>query len=384
MGVFTDLVQSARDFACELYRLQPGPLIPNPVSDALQMVWNDLCENHPPGLPPPPSAPFQGGQCCASRYEVYGYITFPNNPDNGVEQRLSINSIGTVAGIVKSLTGGGRSNLYQLKRVRCDGSIEFRDVLSVGINEVPQGVTISRVVPQYGDPDNCGDLPPEYPPGPSPPPDGFTSPPVVISLPDGSNKTVNFNITPQYYNVRPIINMPDIVVNVKDPKFNMPITFKFGGDVEVGPPSIPPVELPPDVVNTINNIENNTNNINNTTNNTNNTINNIFNPTPLDTHPDVEKHDSPIGAGKEEKEEGLLGILLSLTKLPDKMQVGSPSIYFAGWISFERDEGYLPREQINFQQSFFLAPPGATGYTITLTNGAEGVATVYSSKKSDS
>lgn len=382
MGAIQDIQDAARGFACGIYQNIPGAIIPNPIADALHLFWDGLCAPPgSPGLPAPPVSPFNGGQCVGVVYRVKvrkidlatGNITgepstliagaivgikSQYNPDNGITTTF--------------LLGGGGT-----------GSPEYwtLDTSTVGVQHRYEYIFIQRL---DGGADNCGNPPKAYPPAPSVPPEGYTSPPINITLEDGDDIDVTFNFTPPVAIELPTLKPPSLTINVKSPTLNIPLTFEFNGEVNIGPPLSQP-GLPPDVVNTINNIDNNTTNTNNTANNTNNTLNKFYNtynfntsPPPFATDPDVVK--SPIGEAEDgdKDEPGLLGVLVKLTKLPDKVQFGNPNVYFAGWVSFKSQDGYLPREQINFKESYFIAPPGSTGFSYTFTNQSKGEVVLYS------
>ena len=393
MGALDQIVNGARDFACGIYSVQPGALIPNPIEQGLRMFWDEICDQPPPSppLPPPPSTPFAGGQCCDTFYEVYGYVRYQGNPNNNVEQLLTRNQVGRVLGIDKSLTSGGGSNLYSIKRQRCDGSIYLQEVLSVGVNTPEQDVLISRVVPQYGGNNNCGNLDATYPPSPPPPEGGYTSPPINITLEDGDDSiTVNFNFKPPTLPSVPATKLPSLIVNVQSPTLNIPVTFNFDGSVDFGDNTPPVLTLPSDIITKINNINNSVTNIEDDVIGNTYTLNNFYSqydfntsPPPFFEHPSVNRRGVGESEDGNEDEDDLLGVLVTLTTLPQKVQYGNPNCYFAGWVTFKTQEGYQPREQINFTQSYFTAPPGSNGVAYTFTNGAIGSLVLYSKKQSD-
>lgn len=384
MSSFDSLVNAARDFACGLYKEQPGALIPNIGETVLRFAWDKLCD-YPenPGLPPPPASPFNGGQCENIKYRVIADIVTPDN-----RARTDSTVFGPVGGVRAVLTPDGVNRVQARYQIYCKGSVSNftpdprpLDWYEIGQNpnQPPQTtfelVSIARI---DGQADNCGNPPAKYPDAPPPPPGGYTSPPVPIPLADGDNITVNFNFEPP--SSPPGIDdfIPPIVINIIKPELKIPIEFNFNGEINLGTPSNPPATLPPNIINNINNTNNNTEEINNNFNDYRKDYDYYFNPPQLDNDPETTKEDEFIDKGKEEDKEGLVGLRIELTKLPDKTQFGSPNVYFAGWAAFKRDEGYLPREQINFADSFFLAPPGANGYTVTFTNGAQGNLRVYS------
>lgn len=384
MGAFGEIVGAARNFACTMYKHSPGVLIPNPISDVLVMAWDELCDpgqpNEPtlPGLPPPPAPPFQGGQCRCTRYRVvYRLYEIANS---GEANRLTGYSVfGEVLGIRKRISGSN-----WVVEILCRGEASgtclpspvwvtsYDTPLNPAIGYRIKRVVIEQVQVEGGGPNNCGNPVPSYPaPEDDPPPNGFTSPPVNITLNNGTDIVVNFNLKPPSPDL-PVVSPPPIVVNVNNPSINFPVSFDFNGDVNVGTPTVPPVDLPPEIKDKIDDINDGLDDLKKD-------WDHKFNPKAYEDDPDVEKKEEPIEGGeKEDDVPSLLGVTVTLTKLPDKAQYGSPTVYFAGWVTFKLQNGYTPREQINFEQSFFLAPPGATGYGVTLTNGSEGDIKVYS------
>lgn len=388
MGTLNKLVEGARGFACELYRLQPKALIPNLPNDALRFAWDKMCgepPSLPSNLPPPPSVQYNGGQCVCVIYRVdyqfgsgFRDVTVLYGPVGGLRIRLIPRGNNRFDGANEAYCRGipgsfGTGCTPQM------GWFQFGYNPNQSPSETIKIVSISREDGRF---DNCGDPAPDYPNAPSVPDGGFTSQPTPIVLNDNDTINVVFNLTPPSVSPPSVAEIPPIVVNVKTPQLSIPISFNFSGDTNVGTPVAPPLLLPPDVINAINNTNTNTNTTNNTVNNINNTVNNTYPPQSLVDNPDVEEEEEDVEDGKEEeKGVGILGLAVTLTTLPQKSQYGSPNVYFGGWIAFKRDGGYTPREQIFFERSFFLAPPGASGYTITLTNGAKGVVKVYSRKQ---
>jgi hypothetical protein len=382
MSAFDNLVNAARDFACGLYKQQPAALIPNIGDSVLRFAWDKLCDYpNNPGLPPPPASPFNGGQCVCVGYRVNFTYFFEGM---SAPEPTGLDVYGPVLEVGFHVYPNGTSGIGAFCRGRSPlGCLEnFRWVDAVGFGGDRSGqITVSNieVFRLDGQVDNCGNLPESYPPAPPVPPDGYTSPPTPIPLADGDNITVNFNFTPP---AAPLDKIPPITINYIQPELNVnlkvPIEFNFNGEINIGAPSSPPVALPPEVYTELEEINNNVNNIELEFNDYRKDYDFFFSPPQLDNDPETIKEDDFIEDGKEEDKQGIVGLRIELTKLPDKAQFGSPTVYFAGWMAFKREQGYMPREQINFANSFFLAPPGCTGYTVTFTNGAEGNIRVYS------
>ena len=84
MANFQEIADAAKNFACTLYKNQPGSLIPNPFSDALHHAWDSFCGDFPPsgnpGLPDPPVSDFSGGQCSCVGYRVNYRYSMSNTP----------------------------------------------------------------------------------------------------------------------------------------------------------------------------------------------------------------------------------------------------------------------------------------------------------------
>lgn len=394
VGLFEQITDSARNFACALHKSKPGALIPNPIDDGLEMAWDKLCGDpprDPANLPPPPSIPFKGGQCAGVLYSVtvdatqergilaqgLGFINIPG-PIHSIEP-LSIPTNGGTEGAIR-IRYADTSQTKTFTNCNSGGGGIFCGFTSV------QNIRIAR---QDGLADNCGDPPKSYPPTSPPPPDGFNSPLTPIVLNNTNVINVTFNLKPPLPLPLPGVP-PVIVVNVKSPDLNFPIEFNFNGEINIGGSS-PPVTLPPDIVDRLTRIEDKVNNSGDTVTNINNNFNDyrkdydyLISPPGLKDDPSTKKKPIAEGDKGEDDVEGLVGVLVELTKLPDKAQFGTPNIYFAGWFSYFLQGGYEERRQINYEKSYFTAPPGAVRYAFTLTNGARGKAISYSKEKAPS
>lgn len=390
------VMEKARSFACTLYKQVPGALIPNAGEDGLRFIWDNLCDppSNPqdpplPGLPPKPVPPINGGQCPCKPYNVrisYTYDADSSPGDQLVTAVQNLQVLGALGGtrvvtLPSDADGTTRRDIEILCRGFFGEQCRPSQVWRTAVSRIPnyRSHVTQNLGTVDGTADNCGELPKQYPSADPPPPNGYTSPPTNITLNDGDNINITFNLKPPLAPLPPATRLPPIVVNVGSPKLNIPISFEFNGDINIGEPTSPPMSLPPDVVDDINNINNNTSNTNINLNNFINDYNFNTSPPPFATSPEVTK--TPIGVGSEgEKDdvEELLGVLVELEELPDKAQFGTPNCYFAGWITFKTQSGQFPREQINFEKSYFEAPPGSTGVSYTFTNGAKGALTLYS------
>lgn len=369
MGLSDQIIDGARDFACGLYRLQPGALIPNPVEAGLRFAWDKLCGEPPKSpndLPLPPASPFQGGQCACVLYRMNVRFGITSDPSYvGLNEFVGLGPIGGLRTRVE-----GRREIIEVScRGRasegCLPEMVWREAYSQGnypsVKFTDLGIQdLQRI---DGKSDNCGNPPPVYPPAAPPPPGGFISPPVTINYNDGTDLNVTFRLTPPLppgFGKGP----PPIVVEIDNPSFKFPVTFDFGGGVDIG--------------DGIGDLGDKLDDFKNEFDDFKEDWDFNFNPPDFNDDPDIDKDDKEADKdGEEDDIEGLVGIGLSLTKPSSDVQYGTPPIYFAGWLTFKLQGGYVERIPVNFGEGYFPAPLGATGYGYTLTKGAEGAIRVY-------
>jgi len=394
MPNFTKVATAAKSFACELYRLQPNALIPTPMSDVLRHVWDGFCGDElPPGgaLPPPPTKPFNGGQCvCANyrfTYNAFGGGLGPSSTDRFVDVH------GPITGsTLESVAGGTEVRLFIFCRGVIGGGCSLTEIKVGSIQwgatgSTPPNYRVVSVDPIGGAANNCGDPPPSFPPAPLAPPNGYTSPPTPIVFNDNTSNNYIFNFKPPLPPVAPASFFPPVVVNYLNtsiaPKFNIPIAFNFNGAVNFGGGG---ASFSQDDRDNINNIKNTTNNTSNTSNSTNNSVNNFYtdykkdrarriNKEPLPT--DFEPPKPPEAPGKKLVER-LAYVNVDLSVIPSNAKSqsgkGAPNVVYAGWFEFLRKDKSFPRDYIHFANNCFIAPVGADGYAFTLYNGYQGTA----------
>lgn len=369
------VAEKARAFACGVYKNVPRALIPNAGEDAVRFIWDNFCDptSNPqepplPGLPPPPTPEIKGGQC-VDEYQVD--ITIKQTSGNVTA--VTVFCRGPIRGF--KWRWDGTFNNIDLQAYTRTGAYAPQDhyVFGARPNAYPgMYPVVTKITRRNNQPDNCGDSPKQYPLPPGPPPNTiFTSPPTPIVLNDNDTINVTFNLIPPTV-VSPSLKLPPIVVRVDSPTLKLPISFEFNGDINFGSPDSVEIDLG-DVENTINNINNNTNRLPDFFKD----FDFVFNPPAFPDSPDVDEVEIPPSEEGEKDAEGLLGVVVTLTKMPDKAQFGSPTCYFAGWLTFYNQGGYEPRYQINFETAYFPAPLGCTGYAYTFTNGAEGAIREY-------
>ncbi len=396
MSDFSSIANSAKQFACTLYKAQPGALVPTPFVELLHLVWDNFCDpasfppsNPPPGLPPPPASQFSGGQCIGVSYIITAIIKYVSS---GSEATLSQGGFYIVNGYRVGRDEYNRIALF----VNCN-NYPTQDQpggdISVGAGFLDFTVISFTVARADGGSDNCGNPPAKFPPSPPPPPDGYTSPPTAITFNDNSTHNYTFNFKPPSAPPSPANFLPPVVINFSKPEanFKIPIAFNFDGSINFGGGGdINFNEGDRSNINNINNATNNINNsvgnINNTTNKTANEINNFINitnnepPNPTDYNPP----DPPVAPGSYTKNY-LEAVEVTLTAIPVNLRqqegYAAPNVLYAGWFEFTRNGKALPREPIHFENGVFLAPTGVDGYAFTLYTGVQGSAVAITKKE---
>ena len=384
---YQQFVDRAHEWACGIYKTFPGALVPKVGDAGYKSIWDDLCFEPPPsslpGLPPPPASAFQGGQCCNLEYKVVvRFDFFDERPDQ--VSTLPSSYQGQILGIeVRLQPQGDGTSVYThfLKWKKCDGRILQEVVANDGRVQTFYS-RIEQVYTTYGVPDTCGNPPKEFPPSPPPPPEGYKSPPIVITNNDGDEYNYTFNLFPPSPEKYPNDPLPPITVKVEgdDNSLKFDIDFNFGGDISFNSPGSGGGNLPSGFNSKFVNLGGGIAGVGEGVAQLGGDFGFNFNPPNFATAPDVEKEEKEVADGGEEEgnKEGLLGVLVELTKPPTDVQFGTPNVNFAGWFTFLVQGGYAPREPINFEKGYFIAPPGSTGYALTFTKGAEGRITVYS------
>lgn len=383
-----DIASAAKTFACGIYKNQPGALIPNPISDALHMVWDNFCApppGQPSNLPPPPAPPFTGGQCKFA----YTVQVQAINKQGTVQTTVDIQCRGSVGGFTSSFDGTFHN--WYLDAYTLQGEYKPARFYVYGWRPSDFSGTycrVSKITPSPGNVDNCGNRPSEFPPAAPPPPDGYTSPPAPLDFNDGSDTIINFNFTPPIAPPLPIGKLPPIIINMIKPEANVkiPIEFNFdgtvkfgGGDDDGGGFNDTDRKNLDDLGDQIDKIENDFEKFKNDYNkDANNKRNKKRDPD--DFEPPVK--DKPPGTHSREF---LAAVQIDLIEIPANTKSqsgdGAPDVYYAGWFEWRRDGFSSPREPIHFKQSVFLAPEGVDGYAYTLYTGYSGSATEIINKE---
>lgn len=389
MGIFDDIAGAAKLYACSLYDVLPDAMVGTPYARTRDWLLNDFCAPpNSPGLPPPATSQFQGGQCNCAKYRVEYrmYETYQGQEYNRLGG-VSLNGEITASKIVNN---SSESSVYFLCRGPASSPCSPSLIWTPAYNSpaVP-GFLISRIAVENvyrtdGGADNCGNPPISHPTVAPFPPEGRTSPPSHFIFNGGLEVNLNFNIKPPP--PPPLPGEPDfvppLVVTVGSPDFymDMPVQFNYDGSYSFGGEG---GGLPPELADRLDKLGNDLGDLDKKFSDLDKLVNFQFDPPIYFDSPEVKKEEKQIDDSGEEDEdkEGLLGVLVELTKLPTDIQFGTPNVNFAGWLTFLVQGGYTPRSPIAFERGFFPAPEGATGYALTFTKGARGKVTIFSKDK---
>lgn len=409
-------VDSAKDYACGIYKQFPGALVPNPSDAGYKQIWDKLCYTPPPSdpnLPPPPTEPFPGGQCMCILYKFPVFVNgqFGDNP-------RVFGPIGNfrIRYAFPETEQSGRA-FYE---VLCRGTLATNCLPTPTWIAIAEGANIRRgdnpysfgsIVRNDGQPDTCGNPPKKYPDAPPPPPrpKGYISPPTPIEDNDGDVNNYTFNFYPPQKIDFPDVPFPPIVISVGGDNVDLDfdINFNFNGDISFTRPG-GGNDLSPGLAGgfqnlgdgiagvsggvgglqndfggfagTLGGVASSLGGVGASLDNLAGKLDFKFAPPPFINAPEIDKEVEEVtGGGKQdENKEGLLGILVTLTTPAKEVIFGNPNVYFAGWLTFFSQGGYEVREPIHFEKSYFPAPDGATGYGLTFTKGAKGTITVFS------
>lgn len=349
---------------CGLYRDYPSSFgIRNPAGDAVAAlrsgVMDSFCGRLPePITPPPPTVPFSGGQCCGVEYEV-SYTSTGRNPFSG--EISTDNGKKNVTGKVLSYGffndpsgNGGRDFILY---VDCSDGLTKENIISnTSLPGVYQGGSITGVLRRDGLPDNCGNLPAEYPPVLAP-----VSNPRTYNHTgsDGVTRPINFNVDFSAGTGFPSISFPDL------PDINIPVRIDATGidiDIPIG-------------------IGNDTDGIGGLSDDD---LEDILAGAQAATRSARAGNRATDGGGDneggtgEDGIEGLYGVYFDAVTIPTWFGkvFGSPLKYRLGRISFKRDGYHLRDEDILFAKQYFIAPADANGYVATYEPEVVGKITV--------
>ena len=385
---FKKVANAARDGACSLYKSYPGfmtgsVVFNSPASAFSRGVWDSLCDGQPSGLPPPPTPPFQGGQCECDLYSVTVAQVY-----NGVPYYSSRVLRGKIGGLSVVFDSARNSNDVF---ITCGGDRNSPciqgTVTAWFIDDPASGkqYRIHAVTRLDGAADTCGDPPPQFPDKDVLPPPGSLTNNRDITYNDGTDFTLPFFYAP--------ISL-DGAINVRVGEIN----FNFNADgveFNFGDSDAPGVGRVGDA---LDNLSDDFNDFRNDWSDFRDDWGDFRDNPPSDdsgddSPPPPTEDDynfdekSPDDPKDEQGIEGLRYVKIDLEEIPKyvRVQYGitSPNVVYAGWFEFRSGGHCFPREPIHFSSNIFRAPPGADGYAYTLTNDVQGYATVVTKKSEE-
>lgn len=375
MSNFSRIAEAGRVFACSIYKATPGALIPNPINDLLRLPWDALCgDGDVDFLPPPPTPLISGAQCECVAYNVRVNWTYDSDTSPGdqpVSRFQDAQLFGKIGGSrVVALSpfpdGSTRSDI----QVMCQGFYGAKCTTPAFWVTVVSQVSglISHNIQNRGrvdgGVDNCGSLPPTFPPSTPPPPNGYTSSPVSITYNDNTTFTAVFNLKPP---VGDVVSPPPICLSVFIGNKTFEVCYPFGG--------VPTLGGGDDTERLLEELQRELREFKEQ-------YDKDSRPLPPDEDPSLTPQPLDGDSGGEEDAEGIKWLSVVLTEFPSKAQFGNPTVFFAGWVTFRVNGSYTERQSISYERSLFRAPEGATGYGVTFTNFSKGNVVSYTAQQS--
>lgn len=340
-----EVAVAARNVYCTFAQNSPFSVIyNNPLTAPIvTRALTSLCGSSPP---PPPPPPFEGGQCVPILYRVY--YEYKAGASSSITAG-SQNVYGSVRGLQTRIYS---ATTTALAIVAGDGSLSDTpknyDLKYAITNQNPfPYYAITSVERLDGQPDNCGSPPsPWYPEAPPPSNSSITN--VITTVTNSAGDSYDYDVTinrsgDEYIKFPPVLNVNGISVGIDATGVSigeLNINRKSGGGGGDGGDinQTPEPEAPPEVIEEI--------------------------PEPI-----------PEEFVNEDTDK-LVGIYVDITGIPSNAKIvsgnGAPNVIYAGWIEFKRNRGYFPRQFIDFENSWYPAPAGATGYAVTLKRGYTG------------
>lgn len=375
---------------CELWLKYPNQSIGGtPGLNGFTRAWfNDMCRDEtPPVLNPPP---FTGGQCCNLTYSAVVNQETRRCFNNDIISQQTLTPTlqpGAVKGLIyQACIQTPSLTCLDVVTEECDGTINYTTIWSATnglasgaclttnpfnpqanfVDPVASNDVIVSVTPTGGNPDVCGDPPPEYDPEPNIDPADLTFNITLNNL-DGvdvnlqttliiENGDIEYSfIAPRTWNVNDIrfqMTFGGVTINSNNKTVNF-----GGGSGMLGDGSKHP--LPSD----------------------------ITQPLPADDipAPNAQNFEEEIKQPEDPKEEEvgveIEYVKITVTSYPvnTKTFAGgeAPTIRWLGWFTWKSEGIGRGRQFIEFDDQVFYAPEGATGYAYYLYPGVQGFATVY-------
>ena len=380
------IANAAADFACGLYKDFPGAIVGDSSSNIFGRGFMDsLCKDR--NLPPAPTPNESAGKCVCEFYRVIWKQTL----DDGSTQLVTDEPVpGPISGAkTEGVDGRPEDVQYYYEFGLCEGpelTGTGKRLMTIEYPESPNTQFLGIMgIEKLSGVDNCGGA--EHTWNPSLPtviPEDRKRDTTTIPFNDGTDITIPLIYVP----ISPEFNLnPEIKVDVGGVTVNFDlggVTIDFGGET-------PNIDAPRDRTNDLSDdldrIDTALRDIRERISDLEDDLEDVKSDK-NDTPPPQEDPTVEAEEDEEESESGdrevdkLQYVCIHLTKLPNREQwgAGAPDVYYAGWLEFKVKGCNLPRQPIHFKDSIFKAPEGATGFAYTFTNGAQGRATVYKTK----
>lgn len=403
-----NLGEAARAAACSLYQRYPrwltgdysGLDVPSPQ----RFLWDFICRDEPPPVLPPGSPPpFVGGQCCDVVYRVIVQVNVDGNATT-----VALDRLGKIEGIKFRTVGTSDADYQRAAYLISSEAQTCRPVIEDLLGSVDAdggGVleaTVINIVRLDGQPDECGDRPPEFP-DLLPEPEDLNFP-INVNI-DGFDISVPVSIPFTVY--PPIVNFaPEFSVNIG----GMRVTFDLGGvnftfnspgnppripdgndprppssqPPPVRPPSgspggaCPDVDLTPviarlipiqsDVAVTRENVE-------------------LLLDCDRCRRPEIGSPQlgvqklPPASSGIVPLPDRTAWVGIDILEMPElpRTQIGldAPNVYYAGWFSMGSGDNNGERGAIRYRSNAYPVEEGITNFTYTLYPGYKGEVTVW-------
>lgn len=161
-----DAANAARRGVCRAFRGAPAAIVGSPLDNAAARAWQGLAERLCNPLPEPlpePSDPVPGGQCAGRAYQIT--YRYRNTPSDSWITASPITRNGAIGGIVLKRTSETAMQITLFHSGGGSGGSGVEEPLGFVSGESGSvgSAEMLSVTPVDGLPDDCGDVPPNYP-----------------------------------------------------------------------------------------------------------------------------------------------------------------------------------------------------------------------------
>lgn len=383
-NALANTARAAKNGACELYRKYPKWITKNvnvssPLGAITRGFMDTLCKDHPQGLPPSPTKPFQGGQCACVPYNV----DLVQTTEFGQQIPFTLLNIpGKIRGVKQTAFVENNITYYrwtlEAGEANCPGTV----VLAQKVSELIK-YTVSSVVRSNGQADTCGDPASDWAPDrQGEPPASERDRVVVVNDRGGNSFTIPIGWFQMNNDFNLNVDVGGITFKLDMGGFEFNFTFNDDGEVTENNPGKcePDADTKRDIndiLDAVDRIEEIAKRAEECACESAENTDSIKKPDPEET----EEVEQPENKKKNPVPDRLAYVEIKLTQRPNKgtIQSGDGALDWmaAGWFEWcPVSGGALPRQPIHFDSSWFAVPDGipVKEYAFTLTNGARGYA----------